>query len=119
MKTITSEELLRQREFNPDLQLIDVRTEDEFRDVHVDFAINVPLAELDLNALRSKNIDFNQPLYLICKLGGRSEKACHALIQAGIENVVNIVGGTDDCIEKSLPLSRGVKPPSDPSTCNT
>ena len=87
--------------------LIDVRTPAEFGEVHVDFAHNIPLDRLDLQAVRAMGGD--GPVYFVCKSGGRSQKACEKLIAAGLENVVSVEGGTAACEAAGVPVVRGRK----------
>ena len=83
--------------------LIDVRTPAEFREVHVENARNVPLDQLDpVGLMTARNGAASEPLYLICKGGARSAKACEEFIKAGFENVISIEGGTSACIAAGL-----------------
>ena len=86
-------------------EIIDVRTSAEYKAVHADGAKNIPLDTLDPAQVMSGR-DQAKPLYVICKAGGRGEKACHAFINAGFENVVNIAGGTDAWVSKGLPAQK-------------
>ena len=75
------------------IDLIDVRTPVEYREVHVEIARNVPLDQLDPAALmqaRNGNGNGNEPLYLICRSGSRGQQACEKFLKAGFSNVVNI-----------------------------
>ena len=108
MKTIQPQELKRLRDQSPSLELIDVRTPAEYREVHVPFARNLPLSDLDVNALQ-KTQKPGEPLYLICKSGSRGEQACEKLITAGCQEVVNVEGGTQSWIEAGFPVVRGRK----------
>ncbi len=90
--------------------LIDVRTPLEFRDTHVEFARNVPLDQLDPEAImRARNGKSGEPLYVVCQLGGRSQKACEEFHKKGYTNVINVEGGTQACAAAGLPLVRGKK----------
>lgn len=90
------------------IDLIDVRTPVEYREVHVETARNVPLDELDAAALmQARNGSANEPLYVICRSGSRGQKACEKFLKAGFSNVVNIEGGTMACVEAGLPVVRG------------
>jgi rhodanese-related sulfurtransferase len=90
--------------------LIDVRTPVEFREVHVEFAQNVPLDRLDPVALmQSRNGCTDEPLYLICRSGSRGGQACEKFLAAGFTNVVNVEGGTLACVESGLPVVCGKK----------
>jgi rhodanese-related sulfurtransferase len=92
------------------LDLIDVRTPIEYREVHVNFARNVPLDQLDPEALmQTRDAGANEPLYVVCHSGSRGRKACEMLAKAGCSRVVNIEGGTAACIEAGLPVVRGKK----------
>lgn len=92
------------------VELIDVRTPAEYREVHVTAARNVPLDQLDPQAImKSRNGLGDGPLYLICQRGGRGAKACEMFIQAGFTNVVNVEGGTTACVDAGVPVVRGEK----------
>jgi rhodanese-related sulfurtransferase len=92
------------------IDLIDVRTPAEFQQVHVEFARNVPLSDLDpAQIVRARNGSANEPLYVICQAGGRGQQACERFAKAGFPNVINIEGGTTACETAGLPLVRGKK----------
>lgn len=92
------------------VELIDVRTPVEFREVHIDFARSVPLDQLDPSALmRTRNGSSDQPLYVVCKAGGRGKQACQKFQDAGFTNVINVEGGTMACVDAGLPVTRGQK----------
>jgi rhodanese-related sulfurtransferase len=92
------------------IDLIDVRTPVEFREVHVKLARNVPLDNLDPATLvQARNGDKDKPLYIICRSGNRGHQACEKFLAAGYTNVVNIEGGTLACVEAGLPVVRGKK----------
>ena len=86
--------------------LIDVRTPAEFEEVHVTFARNVPLDQLDPKTVST---DPTAPVYVVCQKGGRGQKACEKLAAAGFTNVANVEGGTRACVEAGLPVVRGRK----------
>lgn len=91
------------------VELIDVRTPVEFRQAHVAFARNVPLDQLDAAGLAGGRQGAEQPLYVICRSGGRGRQACERFHQAGYVNVVNVEGGTQAWDEAGLPVVRGQK----------
>lgn len=75
--TITPQELIELRRAGQKIDLIDVRTPVEFREVHVDFARNMPLDRLDATGLQNAHQgSLDQPLYVICRSGSRGQKAC-------------------------------------------
>jgi len=90
------------------IELIDVRTPVEFREVHIAQARNVPLDQLDANALRQSRSG-EAPLYVVCRSGSRGQMACEKLLAAGHANIVNIEGGTQAWLEAGFPVVRGQK----------
>lgn len=92
------------------IDLIDVRTPVEYREVHVSFARNIPLDQLDAaKVIEARNGSASEPLYIICRSGGRSLQACERFLRAGYTNVVNVEGGTLACQSVGLPLAQGKK----------
>ncbi|MGH7136279.1 MAG: rhodanese-like domain-containing protein [Pirellulales bacterium] len=92
------------------VELIDVRTPVEFREVHVEIARNVPLDQLDpADVTRARNGAASEPLYVICRSGSRGQRACEKFCKAGFSNVVNVEGGTMACVAAGLPVVRGKK----------
>jgi rhodanese-related sulfurtransferase len=107
-RTITPEELKRRYLAAEPVELIDVRTPAEFRALHVEFARNVPLDQLDVHVIRkARSGKVDEPLYLICQKGGRGKQACEMLTAAGIANVFNVTGGTQACELAGLPIAFG------------
>jgi rhodanese-related sulfurtransferase len=90
------------------VELIDVRTPVEYREVHVSFARNVPLDQLDATQLASGRSG-SEPLYVICRSGSRGKQACEKFLAAGHTNVVNVEGGTLAWDQAGLPVVRGEK----------
>lgn len=91
------------------VELIDVRTPLEFGEVHVVGAKNVPLDELNPTTLMWPNPDTARTIHVICRSGGRGQKACDKLAAAGFTNVINIGGGTQACEQAGVPVVRGKK----------
>ena len=91
------------------IDLIDVRTPAEFREIHVEFARSVPLDQLNPAALMQARGSSSEPLYVVCKSGGRGKQACDQFVKAGYTNVVNVEGGTTACEQVGLPVVRGQK----------
>jgi rhodanese-related sulfurtransferase len=91
------------------IQLIDVRTPLEFREVHATCAKNIPLDKFVPSEVAKTQNNSSEPLYVICKSGGRGKQACDKLIAAGQTNVVNVEGGTVAWELAGLPIVRGRK----------
>lgn len=108
--TITPAELEKLRKDGKKIDLIDVRTPLEFQEVHVDYAKSVPLDRLDPKAVvEGRSGAADEPIYLICRSGGRGKQACEKFQQAGVPNVVNVEGGTLAAVSAGLPVVRGRK----------
>ena len=85
--------------------LIDVRTPGEYHSGHAAGARSFPLDRLDAKALlASRQAQADQPIYIICKSGGRSRQACQKLTAAGVGNLVNVEGGTMAWKHAGLPI---------------
>lgn len=109
MKTISVQELARLRS-ERGVHLIDVRMPTEFREVHATDARNVPLDSLKPELVMQQHEPGDaEPLYVICKSGGRSAMACKQFHEAGYENVVSVDGGTEAWDRANLPVVRGQK----------
>lgn len=109
MQTIDVNALARQQQEGK-VELIDVRMPTEFREVHAQGAVNVPLDSLDPASVAEAYANGSgKAICVICKSGGRSTKATQKFLDAGIENVINVEGGTNAWVEAGLPVQRGKK----------
>lgn len=106
--TISPSELHNLAKAGKPIDLIDVRTPVEFREVHASFARNVPLDQLDTAVLQTGRSSA-EPLYIICRSGGRGKQACEKLTSSGYTHVINVEGGTQAWDQAGLPVVRGQK----------
>ncbi|HEY0982896.1 rhodanese-like domain-containing protein [Schlesneria sp.] len=90
------------------VELIDVRTPVEYREVHVSSARNAPLDQLNAAQFAAGHSD-TAPLYVICRSGSRGKQACEKFLAAGYTNVMNVDGGTQAWEQAGLPVIRGKK----------
>ncbi len=109
ISTITPTDLNAKIQRGEPVELLDVRTPVEFREVHAQIAHNLPLDQLDPKAIASKYANTEKTLYVICRSGGRASKAIEQLAAAGIQNLVNVEGGTLAWDKAGLPVNRGKK----------
>ncbi|OJW10276.1 MAG: sulfurtransferase [Planctomycetales bacterium 71-10] len=110
VQTITPQEVEDLRRRGRAVDLIDVRTPVEYREVHAEPARSVPLDRLDPRAvMEARNGTKDEPLYTICRSGSRGRQACEAFHAAGFANVVNVEGGTLAWEQAGLPVLRGKK----------
>ena len=107
-RSIAPRELFEIQRNGTPIELIDVRTPAEFREVHAGVARLEPLATLKPQEIIASRKLPHAPLYVICRSGARGQKACNAFASAGFgETVVNVEGGTLAWIQAGLPVERG------------
>ncbi|WP_435007743.1 rhodanese-like domain-containing protein [Tundrisphaera lichenicola] len=110
MNAITPKELEQRRLRGEPVDLIDVRTPVEYREVHAEHARLVPLDTLDPRAIMdARNGSKDLPLYMICRSGKRGGQAVEKFQAAGYPNVINVEGGTLAWEQAGLPVVRGQK----------
>lgn len=75
-----------------DVQILDVREEDEFNGIlgHIPGANLIPLGDL---TARTGELSKDTPIVAVCRAGGRSAQANVLLRQAGFTDVGNLAGG--------------------------
>jgi rhodanese-related sulfurtransferase len=105
IQTIDPTRLAQLMRENTQVELVDVRTPAEYESVHAVGAQLVPLDRLEPKAImEARNGRAQEPLYLICKGGTRSGKACEKFIAAGFTNVISVTGGTEAWVKAGLPV---------------
>jgi rhodanese-related sulfurtransferase len=110
VRTIHSQELLQMHRSGEQIDLIDVRTPVEFRELHARGARLIPLDRLDPSAVMAgRNGRHAEPVYVICRSGSRAKQACERFISAGFDNVVAVEGGTLAWEQAGGPVERGWK----------
>jgi rhodanese-related sulfurtransferase len=109
MKTIAPAELQKLLTARSDLPVLDVRTPAEYAEAHVPPARNVPLGQLQPKALYDGGqLPKGQPVYLLCRSGGRAAKAAEQFARDGFDQGVVVEGGTLAWVEAGLPVTRGI-----------
>jgi rhodanese-related sulfurtransferase len=83
-----------------EIQLVDVRLDEEWKAGHIEGAIHIPLDSL---SSRADEIDQSKPVVLYCRSGDRSGGAADAFAASGWE-VTSMEGGLLAWVEKGLPL---------------
>jgi hydroxyacylglutathione hydrolase len=87
-----------------DVQVVDVRSENEWRSGHIPTAIHVPLGYLPD---RLNEIPTDRPVIVQCQAGTRSAIAASVLKRTGRRRVVNLIGGMDAWEGAGLGVVRG------------
>lgn len=81
---------------NKNAMLIDVRTKEEYDEDHIEKAVNIPYEEVVNTLATYGTIDFNTPIIVYCKSGGRSSMAASSLVDAGYKNIYDL-GAMSNC----------------------
>jgi adenylyltransferase/sulfurtransferase len=91
MEEITSTELKQRLDNGDDIQIVDVREDNEVAIGRIPNSIHIPLGQV-LN--RMNEIDPNRETVVHCKMGGRSARAIDALQRSGFQGkLINLKGG--------------------------
>ena len=99
-----SPELFRDSLQNKGIQLLDVRTSEEFNQGHIANAFQADWNNLEQFKERTASLDKHKPLYVYCLAGSRSAAAQKWLIQQGFETVYNLRGGMNAWNLEDLPV---------------
>jgi len=79
--------------YNKDtVQLVDVRTPEEYKISHLKGSQNICVTSKDF-AEKVKTLDKNKPVYLYCRVGGRSAGAAKQLQKMGFTKIYDMDGG--------------------------
>ena len=73
-------------------QLLDVRTPAEYSSEHIENAKNVNWNGSDFVA-QANQLDKSKPVFVYCKVGGRSSQAADKLAELGFKEIYNLDGG--------------------------
>ncbi|KFZ28840.1 sulfurtransferase [Pseudidiomarina atlantica] len=97
-------------------RVIDVREPAEYAAGHIRQAVNMPRGVLEMQLNQHPDVAgyddalqriAEQPLYLICRSGGRSALAAESLERMGFTNVFSVDGGMQAWEEKKYPQVTG------------
>ncbi len=72
--------------------ILDVRSSKEYKSGHIKGAININVMDSKFLDRLSK-FDKDQAIFVYCRSGSRSTRACKLMIQAGFSEVYNLKGG--------------------------
>ena len=90
--SVISAESFKTQITNKNVQLVDVRTPEEYNEAHIENAINI-----DVNGNNFTNeiakLDKSKPVYIYCRSGGRSANAANIMQQEGFKTVNDLDGG--------------------------
>ena len=103
IKEITPQQVFENLSADKSVVYIDVRTAQEFSNGHATGAVNIPVAFADpargmvLNpdfiSVVEKNFSKDKQIIVGCQAGPRSTRAAGMLLEAGYQDVFNLLGG--------------------------
>lgn len=83
-----------------DVQLVDVRTFEEYEAGHIDDAVNFNIIDSETFVSQISNLNQEEPVYLYCKMGGRSSRAAELLKEKGFKKIYDYSGGYNDWVSE-------------------
>jgi phage shock protein E len=90
---------------NAEGQVIDVRTPKEYRSGYIEGAVNMHIYDQDFEQ-RADTLKKDEPVYVYCKVGGRSAEAVEILKAKGFTDIVELEGGMDAWNEAGKPVKQ-------------
>ncbi len=81
-------------------RILDVREDHEWEAGHVEGAVHIPLDQLPA---RLGELDPDEDLHVVCRLGGRSQRAAEWL-EANGYTAINVSGGMEAWLEAGKPM---------------
>ena len=90
---------------NDKVQLVDVRTPEEYAEGHIAGSRNINVFDNDFVEEAEKALDKSKPVAVYCRSGKRSADAAKILAENGF-NVTNLEGGILAWKEDHLPISK-------------
>ncbi len=87
----------------PGVQIIDVRTPEEFADGHIEGAVNIPVQQAGF-AAKVAQLDPKGTYAVYCRSGNRSQPAVAQMKDAGLTNIYELAEGTKGWTADGQPL---------------
>lgn len=104
-KTVTADEF-EKKMHEGTVQLVDVRTPEEYGEGHLPEAVNINFNADDFVDMAAK-LDKSKPILVYCLSGGRSAKAAALISKKGAEQVYNLDGGITAWIKAGKAIEGG------------
>jgi hydroxyacylglutathione hydrolase len=102
---ISAQELAHRREVRPNMIVLDVRSDEEWRDEHIPNGIHLYAGKIAQGA--DPNLPKDSEIAIICGSGYRSSFVASLLMERGYRHLINVDGGMDDWNKRKLPITRG------------
>jgi len=87
---------IKQDVIGKNVQLVDVRTPEEYNSGHIDDAVNFDLSRQKSFLEQINTLDKDKPVYLYCAVGSRSAYAAKILEREGFTKIFDYSGGYMD-----------------------
>lgn len=94
---------------NENIVLLDVRTPDEYEELHLQNALLLPVQELSAQSLAAVGLGEdakNKEIYIYCRSGSRSKTAYDIMTSLGYTNIKSIAGGMIHWQEDNYPFTQ-------------
>lgn len=101
MREVTIEDL--SQALDRGVTVVDVRERGEYTEGHVPGVVHIPMGHLPA---RVRELDRDQPVYVICASGNRSGAMTDYLTAAGFD-AASVAGGTTAWARAGRPLQKG------------
>ena len=88
---------------NPNSQLIDVRTKEEFDSGHINNAVNIPVTDADFSK-RIDKLNKQKSVYVYCRSGSRSARATKEMVKLGFTHLYDMEGGIISWKNEGFPI---------------
>ncbi|RZW19088.1 MAG: rhodanese-like domain-containing protein [Desulfobulbaceae bacterium] len=107
-RTVSAPEAAELMKTRKNLQVIDVRTPQERNELRIADSRLVPVGDVIRGVFDGAP---DQPLMLVCAVGGRSFVAGKVMIARGYQEIYNLGGGIESWRQAGLPLETGPENP--------
>jgi rhodanese-related sulfurtransferase len=96
-------DLIQKNKSNPDFVVLDVRTPDEFKDGHIEGAINVDYESGGFKT-ELRELDKKKTYFVYCRTGRRSGEAVKIMKDLGFNDIIRMKGDMVRWKSEGLPL---------------
>ena len=77
----------------PNVQLVDVRTPQEYEGGHIEGSKNINVNDDNFEAMIQQSMKKDQPVLVYCQAGSRSARASKQLKEMGFKEIYDLKGG--------------------------
>ncbi|MFT4737424.1 MAG: rhodanese-related sulfurtransferase [Cyclobacteriaceae bacterium] len=103
VKRITNQDFISLQETDDSVQLVDVRTVQEYDNGHLEGAILIDFLQKDFRE-RVSILDKSMPIVVYCAVGGRSNQSTKILLEEGFTDIYDLKGGFKGWSSEGLPF---------------